>query len=918
MTLVLRDYQQEAITSLYNYFEKGGGNPVIAMPTGCHAKGHPILMHDGSIKKVEDVIVGDFLMGVDSRPRRVLALARGRQEMRRVIPNKAEPFVVNLDHKIFARVTRHNHKDFPSSQSRDEVITIRQYEEGSKWYRHLRKLQFASVNFPEALQDVPAYIIGLLLGDGSTINSSVSLTTMDQEIEDAFTSYVKSLGLNLRIAIKSENKAIALFAIDVQANRSTPNRLTQKLRNLSMMDKRGHEKIVPNNYKIANRQQHLELLAGLIDTDAHYSERDHTFQYCTSSPQLAEDVKFIVRSLGLRGQIIPRKTSHRDAYIVCISGDIAQIPTRVARKKARISKKQKDCKVMGFTVEKLPEEDYYGFTLDGDHLYLDSNFVVHHNTGKSLVIAGFCESIFKKWANQKVLIATHVKELIVQNYSELLEAWPFAPAGIYSSGLKRRDTREQIVFVGIQSVAKRWAEFGFVNLLIIDEAHLVGPDEKTSYQLFIKGLKTINPNLRVIGLTATPYRLGYGHIADGELFDDVCFDITGLEAFNRLIAEGYLSPLIPKPTMLELNVEGVKKTGGDYNGKELQVAVDKQEVTYQALKEALSLAHDRRHWLIFASGVEHCEHIAEMMQGFGETCLAIHSKMGSEQRDEAIRKFKRGEVRALVANNILTTGFNSPWVDCIVCLRPTTSSVLWVQMLGRGTRPFLGNEIDPVPKVNCLALDFAGNIRKLGPINDPVVPRKRGEGNGEAPVKLCEVCNTWNHASVRRCILCNAEFPIAVKIKVQAETTDLIKGDLPKVQTFKVDQITYRQHNKVGRPPVLKATYYCGLRSFDEWVCLAHEGFAQSKAATWWKTRTELPVPVVISDALDVIDSIPAATHIRVWLNTPTKYPEILAYCFDGTAFKTQEPDDEEVIISADRGNVEGNKQPVVEEDIPF
>jgi DNA repair protein RadD len=522
-------------------------------------------------------------------------------------------------------------------------------------------------------------------------------------------------------------------------------------------------------------------------------------------------------------------------------------------------------------------------------------------TGKSLVIAGFAESALRQYPNTKILVATHVKELIAQNYGELLEAWPFAPAGIYSAGLKRRDTRDQILFVGIQSVAKRWAEFGFVHLLIIDEAHLVGPDDKTNYQAFIKGLKSINPNLRVIGLTATPYRLGYGHIADGELFDDVCFDITGMEAFNRLIAEGYLAPLIPKPTNIELDVEGVKKTGGDYNGKELQIAVDKNEVTYAALKEALALAHDRKHWLIFSSGVEHAEHIAQMMRDFGETCLPVHSKMGSETRDENIRKFKRGEVRALVNNNVLTTGFNSPWVDCIVCLRPTTSSVLWVQMLGRGTRPFKGNDIDPTPKRNCLALDFAGNIRKLGPINDPVIPRKRGEGGGDAPVKLCEVCNTWNHASARHCILCNAEFPIAVKIKANADQTAVIKGDLPIVKDFKITQITYTEAKKVGRPPVLKVTYYCGLKMFNDWVCLQHEGFAQHKAKQWWQARTDLPVPDTIADALANIDFIPAPTHIKVWMNAKGAYPEIMKYCFDGTAFNTQAPDDDVPEVKTDK-----------------
>ena len=152
-----RSYQIEAVNSIYNYFKSNSGNPVIAMPTGCHAKGHPILMHDGSIKKVEDIQIGDLLMGPDSQPRIVLNLARGRQEMRRIVPNRAESFIVNLDHKILARVTAQglssNGKSYPYQKSKDEIITIREYESGSKWYKHLRKLQTCAVEFPS--QNLP-------------------------------------------------------------------------------------------------------------------------------------------------------------------------------------------------------------------------------------------------------------------------------------------------------------------------------------------------------------------------------------------------------------------------------------------------------------------------------------------------------------------------------------------------------------------------------------------------------------------------------------------------------------------------------------------------------------------------------------------------------------------------------------------
>lgn len=541
-------------------------------------------------------------------------------------------------------------------------------------------------------------------------------------------------------------------------------------------------------------------------------------------------------------------------------------------------------------------------------------------TGKSVVIAIFLDSIYRSWPNQRVMIITHVKELIQQNFEKLKMYWPFAPAGIYSAGLNRRDHRQPITFAGIQSVVNKWALFGHQDIVIIDEAHLVGPGDKTNYQKFLAGLRSINPKLKVIGLTATPYRLGHGHIADGELFDDVCFDLTTLESFNWLIAKGYLSPLIPRDPKTLLDIRGVGKTAGEFNGAQLQAAVDKSEVTYAALKEALELAADRKHWLIFSSGVEHSEHIAEMLQSFGETCLAVHSKMPSGKRDENIRKFQRGEVRMLTNNNILTTGFDSPWVDCIICLRPTASSVLWVQMLGRGTRPFLGNEIDPTPKKNCLALDFANNTRRLGPINDPVVPKKKGEGGGEAPVKKCEVCDTWNHASVRICCNCGNPFTFEVKIKQEASPIELVKGDLPKVAVFKVDHITAREHIKAGKPPMVKMTYFCNLKAFTEFIGFEHGAFFRSRAERWWRARTELPVPATTAEALALLGELPAATHIRVWVNK--EYPEILATCFDGTAFNTQAPVDDFPQVQVDnigKYTPEQQKQrDSLDDEIPF
>lgn len=502
-------------------------------------------------------------------------------------------------------------------------------------------------------------------------------------------------------------------------------------------------------------------------------------------------------------------------------------------------------------------------------------------TGKSVIIAMFLQSIYYQFPGQRVMVLTHVKELIQQNYEKLMSLWPAAPAGVYSAGLNRRDLHRKITFAGIGSVAKKANLFGHVDIVIIDEAHLVSPNDETMYQAFLNALREVNPYLKVVGLTATPWRLGTGRITDDGIFTDVCFDITGLHAFNRLIAEGYLAPLVPRQTKQMLDTEGIHMRGGEFVQSELQHAVDKYVITQAALRETLELGFDRKHWLIFASGVEHACHIADMLNDMGIPTVAIHSKMGDAQRDQAILDFKAGKYRAAVNNNVLTTGFDFPAIDLIVVLRPTASTVLWVQMLGRGTRPCEGKE-------NCLVLDFAGNTRRLGPINDPVIPRKKGsKAGGEAPVKLCGSCATYNHASVTHCTYCGAEFTFQVKIEKTAASDQLLRGDAPVVEVFKVDHITYSTHEKAGRPPMMKVTYYCGLRSFSEYVCIQHDGFAQRKARQWWRERSSAAFPQSTADALVVADTLVPATHLRVWVNK--QYPEILAHCFDGTAFGQQE-----------------------------
>lgn len=578
-------------------------------------------------------------------------------------------------------------------------------------------------------------------------------------------------------------------------------------------------------------------------------------------------------------------------------------------------------------------------------------------TGKSVVIARICQRAYTAYPGVRIMILTHVKELIEQNHAKLVQLWPGAPAGVYSAGLKKRDVDSAITFAGVLSVAKRPEHFGHIDIILIDEAHTVSPSETAMYQKFIDAVRKRNPYVRIGALTATPWRLGHGHIAgEGSIFNDVCFDLTTMECFNWLLDEGYLCPLVPRPTDVKLDTDGVHMRGGEFIAGELAAHVNQDPKTRAAVAEAIQLAGERYSWLVFCAGAEHAQRTAGILREQGIGAEAVYDSMSADaaairerwpgmlkgDRDEVIDWWKRGLIRALTNNNILTTGIDHPALDCIIMLRPTASTVLWVQMLGRGTRPYYAPGFDlstrdgrlqaiaTSHKPNCLVLDFARNTVRLGPINDPVIPRRKGEKVGEAPIKICPSCGTYNHASARHCFLCFAEFPfnLGPKIADTAGTEELIKKSEPvsyDIRVLEVEHVTYAMHTKLGRPPSVKVSYYCGLRRFQEYIGFEHEdSFSKRRARDWWQARRPGPndnMPATTASALALTDHLKVPTHLRVWLNKKP-HPDILAACFDGTAFGEHEDSGSRPAAETQQPvglGVPLSKVPAgMEDDIPF
>ena len=466
--------------------------------------------------------------------------------------------------------------------------------------------------------------------------------------------------------------------------------------------------------------------------------------------------------------------------------------------------------------------------------------------GKSLILGEIVRQLITHIPGYRIMMLTHVKTLVAQNHEKLINLCPdlTGSVGVHSAGLNRRDTHHPIIFGNVQSVIntlkKDQIAFGERNTLIVDECHLISPVETTSYQIVINILKSINPNLKIIGLTATPFRLKSGHLLDdigNRIFTSIAFDNTKLDDFNDLIKQGYLAPLIPKQTETEIDLSAVHIQNGDYKKDELQRAAMAGTTTERAIDEMLDNAGDRKKWLIFASGIEHTEQIAEILQSKGINALYAHSEQDRKINDQVIKEFKEhphlpeSEPIALVGADMFTTGFDCPDIDLIGMLRPTTSVGLHCQMLGRGTRPH------PAKK-NCIVFDYAYNTARLGPINDPVIKaRNKKRQQGDMPVKVCPECMVYNHPKIKICINCGYEFPVHEKIVETASTHQIIK-DPDQVHTLTVNRVTYNLHEKKDKPPSVRVSYFCGLRMVDEWVCPEHPNVhARIRAFRWVEDR---------------------------------------------------------------------------------
>ncbi len=712
------------------------GNTLAVAPTGCHAPGTPILLHDGCIKSVEAVAIGDCLMGPDSRPRRVLEIHRGTDAMFEIRPLKGESFVVNRGHILTLVRTQESAGDRGGELT---DIALADYLEASPTFRHLHKLLRVPADFPAREAPlIDPYGFGVLLGDGR-LAGSVSVTTPDVEVVEALHAEAERHGLRIRTEQLAGNTVNTYYLV---GQRGQPNTLVERLRQLGVYGCGASEKFLPATYKMGDRSVRLAVLAGLLDADGYLCR--NTFEFCSRSRQLAEDVAFVARSLGF---LATRREKMVDGVLywrVYVSGDCERIPTRILRKQATARRQKKDQLRTGFTVHPLAVGPYIGFTVDGDHRYLLGDFTITHNSGKTIMLSAVTGRVLAE-PDAKACILAHRTELTGQNRDKFSRVNPGMCTSVFDANEK--SWRGQATFAMVQTLSRQahLDQMPTLDLLVIDEAHHAS---SPTYRAVIDQVLARNPRAGICGLTATPNR------GDGKGLREVFSNVADQITLGEMIAAGHLVP--PRTFVIDVGVQDalrhVRRTAMDFDMDEVASILDKRLITEAVIKHWKANASSRK-TIVFCSTVAHAKNVCDAFVESGVHAVLIHGELTDADRKARLAEYEYGHAQVVVNVAVLTEGYDYTPTRCVVLLRPSSYKSTFIQMVGRGLRTVAPEEFPGVIKTDCIVLDFGTASLMHGSLEQEI-SLDGHQGDGDAPTKDCPECGAIVPLACMECPLC--------------------------------------------------------------------------------------------------------------------------------------------------------------------
>lgn len=423
--------------------------------------------------------------------------------------------------------------------------------------------------------------------------------------------------------------------------------------------------------------------------------------------------------------------------------------------------------------------------------------------GKTEIFIAFLQKLISK-QNVRVCVAMERVDLVEQTARRFFKAG--LSAGIFCKGLKKKDLSQRVTICSVQSIPKDV----FFDLLIVDEVHHINPEEGRYFRL-------LSQSKKVVGFSATPYNsrgLLYG---SGKFFPDLTYTIP----MKQLIGEGFLVRPIAKKTEHQFDTSQLQVRMGEYTQEGLDaLAMDFDKIAAQ-VKDALPRLEGRKKIAWQCVNIAHSEKLRDELEKTGELCTVVHSNLDWDDRVTALRRFTHGDARHITFVSVLTEGFDHPPIDSIVLMRPTRSAVLYVQVVGRGLRPFAG-------KSDCLVLDYGKVVENLGPVDNPVIKRS-GKQKGEiseAPMKFCPVCFSYLPIAVMCCGDCGHEF-LKDELKNVERKPDENAQLLDVPQVFVADKFSVHDH-------VSKSGNKCVYISYDNGFTDMREYFME-----WGKFKLE-------------------------------------------------------------------------------
>lgn len=790
----LRKYQQDAKTSVYQAFRDGTQNVLLQLPTGCHLKGTKVLMYDGTLKNVEEIQLGELLMGVDSKPRKVIKLYNGYDDMYKIIPIKGKPFVVNKEHILSLKETNQHQNPKYLSRKGGKInnISVSEYLLKSKHFKHINKLYRVPVEFQNTHKDfiIDPYFLGVLLGDGS-LKRGIMITTMDKEVVNEIYKQAEKLNLQIREEIMPENKAKNYHFVVNLNSKKTPsfsNKLKNEINNLGL-NVSSESKFVPTIYKLGSKETRYAILAGLLDTDGSLAHNG--YEFCSKSYQLASDVVFIAQSLGFMTNLAVKTVNGFDYYRVNINGNTDLIPLNVKHKIALPRKQKKDVLVTGFRIEYYGYDEYFGFELDKDNLYLLDDFTVTHNSGKTVLFGSIVKDGFE--SKRRTLILAHRSELLKQANEKLFYGYGVISSYIAAGYPMNHHNFSQIG--SVQTMINRELRFP-IDLCIIDEAHHM--QESNTYGKIKDYLLSLNPNCKFLGVTATPCR------TNGKGFEKVFDKLIQGVSVSYLIQNNFLTP--PKYFISPLDLGKIKVTAGDYNQKELSEVYQDKVHPFELVENWQKLANGLQ-TIGFAVDIEHSKKIVAEFNKHGIIAAHIDGTTHESIRDRTIKDYKNKKIQVLYNVGIFDEGFDVPEIEAIQLARPTKSLVKYMQMVGRGLRPVKGKEF-------ALVLDHAGLVAE-----HDIVEREREWSLEGAPKSKSKKKTMFLDKATGKTYE-PKQLPLDIPMQrielVQLDNNDVASVDNPALKQKAVDLLQYAHHNN--------------KKSFWIWYQLAKEVRVKSKA----------------------------------------------------------------------------------------